>query len=381
VNNYLTTPKLTFRERSALGRVDYTLSAKDNLFARYAYYQAQTNNAGAFGPIFNRNDNLRNYDALLSETHVFSPTLVHDFRIAVLRSDFSFTGATAYQNFAAKYGIPNDNATIAPIINNGVPSTNGTLGFRASTTIEFVDDVTKTLGPHTFRFGADVRLTQVYNNQSNSASGQFNFSTAQTASGTNTTVASGTGSTYASFLLGAVGNASSQTALGTDFRQHEYAAYVQDDWHLNNRLTVNAGLRYDLQMQAHERKNSIDDFDITRINPLNGYLGAVRYAGVNGEGRNFVPENLANFGPRLGFALLLTKDGKTATRGGYAVYYPSLAQTSYDAAAGNPNGFGSLSTTYDSSTNAGVAFQLSAGLPYTPPPPRGVAGGQNAFLG
>ena len=381
VNNYLTTPKFTFRERSALGRVDYTLSAKDNLFARYAYYQAQTNNAGAFGPIFNRNDNLRNYDALFSETHVFSPTLVHDFRIAVLRSDFSFTGATAYQNFAAKYGIPNDNATIAPIINNGVPSTNGTLGFRASTTIEFVDDVTKTLGPHTFRFGADVRLTQAYNNQSNSASGQFNFSTAQTASGTNTTVASGTGNTYASFLLGAVGNASSQTALGTDFRQHEYAAYVQDDWRLNNRLTVNAGLRYDLQMQAHERKNGIGNFDITRTNPLNGYLGAVRYAGVNGEGRNFVPENFANFGPRLGFALLLTKDGKTATRGGYAVYYPSLAQTSYDAAAGNPNGFGSLSTNYDSSTNAGVAFQLSAGLPYTPPPPRGVAGGQNAFLG
>ncbi|CAN5625361.1 TonB-dependent receptor [soil metagenome] len=381
VNNYLTTPKYTFNERSALGRVDYTLSEKDNLFVRYAYYQSQTNNAAGFGPIFNRNDNLRNYGALLSETHVFSPSLVNDVRIAVLRSDFSFAGVTAGQNYAAKYGIVNDSATIAPVISNGLSSTNGVLGFRASTTIEFVDDVTKTLGAHTVRLGADIRFTQGYNNQSGSASGQFNFSSAQTASGTNTTVASGTGSIYASFLLGAVSGASAQTSLGTDFRQHQYAGYVQDDWRATERLTVNAGLRYDLQMQAHERNNGIDDFDITRVNPLNTYLGAVRYAGVNGEGSNFVPENFANFGPRIGFALLLTKDGKTATRGGYAIYYPSLAQTSYDSAAGNPNGFGSLSTAYSSGTSAGVAFQLRAGLPYLPPLPQGAAAGQNAFLG
>ena len=308
--------------------MDYNLSEKDNLFARHAYYQALTNNASGFGPIFNRNDNLRNYDAVISETHVFSPSLVNDFRLAVLRSDFTFQGATAGQNYAAKYGIPNDNGIIAPNIGNGLSGTNATLSFRASTTIEFVDDVTKTFGSHTTRFGTDIRLSQAYNNQSGGASGTFSFSAAQTAAGTNSNVISGTGSTYASFLIGAVSGASTQESQGTDFRTHQYSAYVQDDWRANKRLTVNAGMRYDLQMQPHERKNGIGNFDITRVNPANGFLGAVRYAGVNGEALNFVPENFANFGPRLGFALLLTYDAKTVARGGFAIYYPSLVQTS-----------------------------------------------------
>jgi hypothetical protein len=380
-NNYLAAPKVAFNERSALGRVDYSLSEKNSLFARYAYYQAQTNNASGFGPIFNRNDNLRNYDAVISETHVFSPSLVNDFRLAVLRSDFTFQGATAGQNYAAKYGIPNDNAIIAPNIGNGLPGTNPTLGFRASTTIEFVDDVTKTFGAHTIRFGTDIRLSQAYNNQSGGASGSFNFSSAQTAAGTNSSVTSGTGSTYASFLIGSVSAASAQESRGTDFRQHQYAAYVQDDWRANKRLTVNAGLRYDLQVQPHERNNGIDDFDITRVNSVSGYMGAVRYAGVNGEASNFVPENRGNFGPRAGFALLLTQDGKTAARGGFAIYYPSLVQTSYAQGVGSPNGFGLLNTNYSSATPAGPAFTLSSGLPSPPVFPQGAAGGQNAFLG
>lgn len=380
-NNFLATPKVTFSERSALGRVDYNLSEKNNLFARYAYYQAQTNNASGFGPIFNRNDNLRNYDAIISETHIFWPSVINDFRFAVLRSDFTFQGATAGQNYAAKYGIPNDNGVIAPNIGNGLSGTNATLGFRASTTIEFVDDVTKTFGAHTIRFGTDIRLNQAYNNQSGGASGSFNFSSAQTAAGTNSSVTSGTGSIYASFLIGAISRASTQESQGTDFRQHQYAAYVQDDWRANKWLTVNTGLWYDLQIQPHERNNGIGNFDITRMNPVNGYPGAVRYAGVNGEASNFVPENGANFGPRAGFALLLTQDGKTVARGGFAIYCPSLVQTSYAQGVGSPNGFGLLNTNYSSPTPAGPAFTLSSGLPTPPAFPKGAAGGQDAFLG
>jgi hypothetical protein len=380
-NNYLANPKLVSTEKTAVGRVDYRLSEKDSAFARYAYYQNTNNNASGYSPLYYRNDILQNYDAVLSETHVFSSSLINDARIAVLRSDFPFQAATAGQNYAAKVGLPNDNAIVAPIFNAGPVALNGTVGFRSSTTIELVDDATRTFGAHTVRFGFDGRFTEGYNNQSGAASGSFSFSTNQTAQGTNTSVTSGTGSVYASYLLGAVSSASVQLAQGTAYRKWQYAGYIQDDWHVNRRLTLNFGLRYDYQAQPYEKNNGLDDFDITKVNALNGYLGAVRYAGVAGERSNFVSENWNDWGPRLGFALVLTNDNKTVARGGFAMYYPTTAQASYNQAAGNPNGFGNLTTNYAAATSTGPAFQLSSGFPYAPSLPLGAAGGQNAFLG
>jgi hypothetical protein len=302
-------------------------------------------------------------------------------RAAVLRSDFPFAATTANQNYAAKLGLPNDNAIVAPIFSNGLATINGTVGFRASTTLELTDDATKTIGSQTIRFGFDGRFTEGYNNQAGSAAGQFNFTATNTAQGTNTTVVTGTGSQYASFLAGATSSASAEEANGIAYRRNQFAWYVQDDWHVSQRLTVNMGLRYDYQKQPTEKHNGLESFDITRVNPVNGFLGAVRYAGVNGEGTNFVKENYGEFGPRLGFALVLTSDNKTSLRGGFAIYYPTTAQTSLDSSAGNMTGFGRTTTSYASTTTNGPAFQLSSGLPYVPSQPLGVAGGQNAFLG
>jgi hypothetical protein len=380
-NNYLANPKLISKEKTAVGRVDYRLSNKDSVFARYAYYQNFTNNASGYSPLFYRNDTLQNYDAVLSETHVFSPRLVNDARVAVLRSDFPFQAATANQNYAAKLGLPNSNAIVAPIFNNGPIALNGTVGFRSSTTIELLDDATKTLGAHTIRFGFDGRFSEGYNNQSGNASGSFTFSANQTAAGTNTSVTTGTGAQYASFLIGATSSAFAQLAQGTAYRKWQYAGYVQDDWRVNQRLTLNLGLRYDYQAQPYEKNNGLGDFDVTKTNSVNGYLGAVRYAGVNGEGNNFVKENWNDWGPRVGFALVLTSDNKTVARGGFAMYYPTTAQASYNQAAGNPNGFGNLTTSYSASTAYGPAFTLANGFPYAPSLPLGAAGGQNAFLG
>ncbi len=79
--------------------------------------------------------------------------------------------------------------------------------------------------------------------------------------------------------------------------------------------------------------------------------------------------------------MVLTNDNKTVARGGYGIYYPTTAQASYDQAAGNPNGFGNITTNYNPSTANGPAFQLSSGVPYAPSQPLGAAGGQTAFLG
>lgn len=383
-NNYVANPKLISNERTAMGRVDYRLSDKDNLFGRLAFYRNYQNNATfGYSPLYYRNDTLSVWNGVLSETHAFSASMLNDFRIAVLRATLPFLPQTYGQDYASKMGLKNSRPDLIPAFSNGLNVPNNALGFRASTTMEIMDDVTRTMGSHTLRFGFDGRLAQSFNLQSNYASGLFNFSGNQTAAGSSTTVqtAVAPGNIYASFLIGAVGNATAQLAAGTEYRKWLYAAYLQDDWHVNERLTLNFGLRYDYMRQPYEKHNGYSNFDINVTNPTNGFKGAAVYAGLGGYGANFVRENWNNWGPRAGFALLLTPSGKTVARGGYALYYPTTAQNAYMQGAGSSNGFGSLGTSWVSTTTYGPAFTLAGGIPYPATPPLGAAGGPNAFLG
>ncbi len=386
-NNYIYALPVLASERQGVVRSDYKLSASDSVVARYAYYLNKTNNgtnAGGLPGIYShRNDHLQTQDAVLSETHVFSPNLLNDARLGGMLSDFPFQAASAYQNVAGQIGLPNNTNILIPTMSNGViPSPNITLGFRSSTTMEGFDDLTWIVKQHTLHIGGTVRFSEGYNNQTGaSPSGTFTFIAGSTAAGNNTTVTTGTGSTYASYLLGQVNSASQLVTAGSAFRRMMYAAYIQDDWRATSRLTINAGLRWDFMSQAVEKKNGIQNFNINQTNPLNGFPGAIEYAGVNGAGRNFVNNNYGDFGPRLGFAYSLTNDAKTILRGGLGIYYPAVDIQSYDQSSGNTNGYTSFTTTYTSPTSNGADFLLKNGFPFAWGVPLGAAGGQNAFLG
>ena len=387
-NNYLYGLPVSSSERQGIVRSDLKVSEKDNIVARYAYYFNATNfpygtvPAGLPGSYDHRNDHLQTQNAVLSEIHVFSPSLLNDARIGMMLSDFPFQAGTAYQNVAGQIGLPNDTNIESPTMSNGVQAPNITVGFRSSVSIDGLDDLTWTRKNHTLHLGASAQFTEGYNYQTgSSASGTFTFTSGTTAEGNDTTVVSGTGSTYASYLLGQVNSATQLVQAGYAWRRMMYAVYVQDDWHASSRLTINAGLRWDYMSQAVEKHNGIEDFDITKTNPLNGYAGLVEYANTNGYGRNFVPENHGDYGPRLGFAYALGNDSKTILRGGAGIYYATVANTSYDGSSGNTLGFTSYTTSWSAAAAHGIDFQLQNGLPGTWDVPLGVSGGQNAFLG
>jgi hypothetical protein len=385
-NNLVYALPVAASERQGIARSDYEVSGNDSVVARYAYYLNKTNNGtnsgGLPGIYSHRNDHLQTQDAVLSETHVFSPNLLNDARIGGMLSDFPFQAASAYQDVAGQIGLPNDTATLIPTMTNGVTTPNITLGFRASTTIEGFDDLTWIVKQHTLHIGGSARYSEGYNDQTGaSSSGTFNFIAGTTAQGNNSTVTTGTGSQYASYLLGAVNNASQLVQAGSAFRRMMYAVYVQDDWRATPRLTINAGLRWDYMTQAVEKQNGIGNFNINAINPVNGFLGAVQYAGVNGAGRNFVNSNYADIGPRIGFAYALSDDSKTILRGGYSLYYAAVDIYTYDQSSGSTNGFSNYTTTYTAPTTNGADFQLQNGFPFAWSKPLGAAGGQNAFLG
>lgn len=387
-NNYLYAFPIRSNERQGVIRADYRLFANDSVVARYAYYLNANNDgtgvSGLPGGVYsNRYDTLQTHNAVLSEIHAFKPTLLNDARFGGILSDFPFQAGSSNKNIAGKIGLPNDTSLLIPYMSNGMIAPMTSVGFRSSTSLEGIDDLTWILKEHTLHIGGSVRFTEGYNNQTGSdTSGTFNFSAVTTGEGNdNSETSTSTGSSYASFLLGQVRSASQVVQQGAAFRRMMYAVYVQDDWRATPRLTINAGLRWDFMSQATEKHNGLENFDITKTDTSDGYLGAVEYANTNGYGRNFVKENYGNYGPRLGFAYALTKDTKTVVRGGAAIYYPAVDTAAYDQSSGSTAGYSNFTTSWSAPTTYGFDFQLQNGFPSAWRLPLGVAGGQSAFLG
>jgi hypothetical protein len=136
---------------------------------------------------------------------------------------------------------------------------------------------------------------------------------------------------------------------------HSYGAYIQDQWRVTPRLTVNIGVRYENQRPATERFDRLEYFDTKVLNPISGPLGFPVYGGfdyaqTNGNGRFAWPPNDKDFAPRLGIAYKITD--KLVARAGAGIYFlPPSAMISFD----NPGQFigFSSSTTYNATTQNG----------------------------
>jgi hypothetical protein len=374
-NNYVTNVRTVNSMRQALGRLDHQFSPKNSAMLRYAYYHFETNNPDVLsGPASARNDSITNQSAILGDTYVFSPTLINDVRIGFTRNWFLFSPQSYNQNWPAKVGLPsNVPAYTIPLISNGLPSyaTQVEFGFRAYTNPEINDTVTRVLGSHTLQFGVDWRDNIGSENLNANGSGSFTFTTGLTGNPQNP---GGTGSAYASFLLGQVSSASATTLVGETDRAFDLAFYVQDDWKASPSLTWNLGLRYEYQQTPYDQNNHYSNWNPNLTQP-NGLKGAYQFAGAGGVGRNFTNENYLDFSPRVGFAWSLLKT--TVVRGGYGIYHP---QTFTQADTNVEQGF-SNTTSYTSANTNIAAFQLSQGLPSAPIPPLGSALGPSAFLG
>ncbi|HEV7220810.1 MAG TPA: TonB-dependent receptor [Terriglobales bacterium] len=211
------------------------------------------------------------------------------------------------------------------------------------------DDVSWTKGAHQIKMGGSWSLYKKKQQLFGTTQGAFGFT------GDSGATKNGfTGNSFGDFLLGTA-NSYNELAV-QDVRTWpnvSWAAYVQDDWRVNNRLTLNLGLRWDGIPHAYEVKNLMGNFYPSLYDPAkaaillpNGTIspaspglgtspspflaGVPLYLnGIGLEGKNGVPKGLVNnywatFGPRLGFAYDLTGSGKTVIRGGFAVMYERI---------------------------------------------------------
>lgn len=383
LNNYYGAVSGYKRMNQSTSRLDHRFNDKHNISGRYIYYlQFTDQGAGNLYPsnvIRGRNDPFGGHNVVLSDSYVLKPNLFHEFRIGVARQNFGFAVPSADQGWPQKLGLPAVvPGDVFPAISNGLPGfSTGTVGHRGGLVWQLYDGVNYVRGNHSIKFGTEMRLIQANNLQKSNPSGTFNFSAALTNNALANTTA--TGSAFASYLLGAVGSASVTTHLGESEVGKSASFYINDDWRPTRRLSVNMGVRYDLQQQPYERRCGTSRFDPFAKNPLNGLQGLTEYA-CQDFGRSSVNADYNDIAPRIGFAWDVFGNQRTAIRGGYSIFYPSL-WSFYTDNFGSTNGFATTQTVYNAPGGSTVlpAFQLKDGFPFAPTQPEGAKLGPNLF--
>ena len=259
--------------------------------------------------------------------------------------------------------------------NWGVPLPNGS----DNIVVEFHDDMTKTSGPHTFKWGYMLNSTHFNGFGIQNMAGTVTFPVLGTSVPLVTSQATGGGSSFASFLLGRVSAYSMDTVryLATTFDSHQM--YVQDDWRVSRRLTLNLGLRFEIYRPPRVGKDLASDLDPKLPNPgADGLPGALVFAGF-GPGRvgshHLVP-GWKGFGPRLGLAFAL--DNKTSIRVAATLSHGPIA---FIGSSSHHLGVVVKKVMTDQSQGLDPLFVLKEGAPAWTPPPSldpSFGNGQNA---
>ena len=257
-----------------------------------------------------------------------------------------------------------------PIITTGDFAGLGTNGPNGSDRLVFElhEDMTKIKGSHTFKWGYFYGNSHYDGFGLQNGSGSLGFSFTGTSLPLATSQATGGGSGFASFLLGAVNNYALDTPryLTALYRTHQ--AYIQDDWRISRKLTLNLGFRYSMNIAPMSVDDKISDFSPTTPNPGAGGLpGATIFVG-SGTGRigrrNIIDNWYGGYEPRLGFAYAV--NNKTTIRGSATRSFGPVAgigQSSHNL------GFAVRLTVGNSSGGLNPSWNLRDGAPAWPPPP------------
>jgi hypothetical protein len=377
------------------GRVDYTIGPKDRATIRYFLDRFHNN------PVLNLKNlltyadgsDIQYHNALISESHNFSDSLLNNFIISYQLDDSARGPASGSIN-ANDLGIniwQPGNKSIQSISTGGSPNgfavgdnPQGTFN-RANYTLS--DGVQWTKGTHTMSFGFHGELSKVdVLNQSNQP-GSFGFSSATT------------GDVNASFLLGYISSFSQGSGQFINNRNKFYGFYGQDSWKVTRRFTLNYGLRYEPAFPWHEKFLRIGQFNptalaagqISKVYP-NAPPGLL-FPGDPGVPRDGVYGSYKDFMPRLGFAWDLFGDGKTAIRAGSGLFFDTRQDGVINNAFSNiqpfvtsvsqsyqPGYYNGLTTGDFQNPYTGSTHPFANPFPSSNPPPSNAPFGPNSWI-
>jgi hypothetical protein len=361
-NNFFRAPDLTDDSDRVLGRLDFKLSQNDNVFARYIWSNRQRNIPGAFGGVLDGtgtsafgDQTIKTNGVVAGWTRIFSPTVVNEFR-------FNWQQAKSDAVHQA-FGVQPEGAALIrnsitdPVVAGGLPGITidgffggsglGRLGspdflpkFQHTNQYELINSLSWLKGNHAFKVGADVIIMKNQYLDVPATRGAFRFRNRFT------------GQALGDYLLGYVSDFMLSNVFPVDQRHWASMFFLQDDWKVNSKLSLNLGLRYDFITPALEADNH-------QLNFIPSTGGVILAKDGSLEDRGLVKPDRNNFAPRVGFVYKLTD--RMLVRGGYGVFYNLFDRVgSEDQLALNPPG---LINNNVSSSNTSPLFLLQTGFP------------------
>ncbi len=398
-NNYFLKDNVTWYDfYNVAARIDHNFSDAWRVYGRYVWNDQlmhQVSN-GLEGPAADlREGHKINNGFLLDLLNVLSPSSTFNLRASVTRwvQNYRPTNWGAYngttigwpQSLVSQFGEPNLMPNISVEQYKGMGSSSNNVWLAPTTTIALAPTLTSFKGRHSLKMGLDYRWTRAGKFQPVGGGGTLSFNRGFTRSNYLTQDAL-SGSSVASTLLGYAASGSVSYIPAPYYRWHYFAPWVQDDIKISRKLSINLGLRWDLQLPVTEKYNRMNrEFFADQVNPISakinqaafpGYkvYGGIGFAGQNGLPRSPYDTQWKNLQPRLGAAFQLTPT--TVLRGGWGISYIT------DVSTGNQNGF-SQSTPYVATTDAGrtSASLVSNPFPSGLLPVPGAAKGMETLLG
>ncbi|MGH9844719.1 MAG: TonB-dependent receptor domain-containing protein, partial [Blastocatellia bacterium] len=315
-NNYVRSETSAQRRNLYTSRVDYTPNDRQKLFFTLGTVKENITNVAedfesplnTIGAVEGGRDRVI-WRGTLAYNHVFSTTFFNETLTAIARDhrvvtprflDFDVTKEPGIQRRVGR-GLPT--LTFAGSLSNFGNSLISD-GFNQSWNVHNISTLLR--GRHSLRFGAQWAQTQEPYFESNNLNGSYSFN-GEITGGRNIAA-----NAFADFLLGAVKTASvSQPQLPANRINHDFGLFLQDDWKLTPRITLNLGMRYEFETLPTERNDIF-----SRIDPATGQL---LVAGRNASRNLNRQTDYNNFAPRLGVAW--SPGGKTVVRSGFAMIY------------------------------------------------------------
>lgn len=338
--NFAFNPNIKQRTDQFDVRLDQNLGEADRFFVKYSFDDTNLETPGVL-PVGNAGNipigqylstsgggvgtttPLRNQSVVLNHIKVFTPTLLNEARVGVVRWDQNITPLNNQFNTADAVGIPginiNDKSGGLPALNiTGYQTIGDSSTFPENsqmTSFQFEDVLTWTKGNHTLKTGGIFVRHRFNGFSAFPTRGTFAFNgqfTRQIGTSAATTA-------LADFALGAYNNLNRNILVGTfGMRFWNFGAFIDDTWRVNNRLTWNFGLRYDVQAPPHEVHDRWSNFNVE--------TARLEIASGSGASRRLRNMDLNNFAPRTGITYMLTEDRKTVFRAGYGVSYVEAGQ-------------------------------------------------------
>jgi hypothetical protein len=393
-NNFVTSVKQPTYVREDLVRIDHTINSKLQLMGHYLHDAANQSFAlplwsGDSFPTVGSTFTNPAWSGVVKLTQMLSPTLLNETSVSFNRNVLTITPTGTYKQpdgwSAGSFFTGNNSLNRLPDVSLGAPY-NVTYSAAifpwtdAALDYQLRDDLSWQKGKHSLSFGAGYM--RFANNQQIQAEtqGAYNFSTPAYS-----------GDSYINFLLGTASSYQQLQYMTTDhWLTNTYSGYANDNWKATKRLTLNLGVRYDAYPHVYEKNNLISnfipgDYDPTQTAVFNNdgtgslntvgpgfskpngaaipfYLNGIREAGVNGFPRGVVNNYYGTVQPRVGFAMDVFGDGKTALRGGAGLFFERIQ--------GND--------IYNADTNPPFATQPQANNVYFSNPRKSAISGQTA---